>query len=310
MALDPQVKQLLTKINSILPSTELPPKEFRRVRNELFINMFNKEKVTLDEIKDINIQGRNGSIPARIYIPNQKESLPAIIYFHGGGFVYGNLDTHDSVCRLLSKISGLIVVSIDYRLAPEYKFPTQVYDAYDAVKWIANYGNKYSIDNTKLAVAGDSAGGNLAAVVSMIDRDNKENMIKYQALIYPVVNLFDNSPSMYNYGEGYFLTYERIMWYNKQYLNNDEDGYNVLASPMLGDLKNLPPTLVITAEYDPLRDQGETYAQKLKLNNVKVTSIRYNGMIHNFVSFYEFLDAGRDAISHVAITVKNNLNLF
>ncbi|QGA53655.1 alpha/beta hydrolase fold domain-containing protein [Sulfolobus sp. E5-1-F] len=310
MPLDPQVKDLLTKMNSLLPTTPLTPQEFRKVRNDLFIKMFNNEKVELYNIRDMIVPVRNGDIKIRVYFPSQRENLPAVVYYHGGGFVYGNLDTHDSICRLISKLSNTIVVSVDYRLAPEHKFPTQVYDAYDVVKWIAHNGGKLSIDTSRIAVAGDSAGGNLSAVVSILDRDNKENIVKYQIMIYPVVNMLDSSPSMYNYGDGYFLTYERILWYNKQYVKDDSDYYNPLASPILAELQNLPPALVITAEYDPLRDQGEMYAHKLKANGVKAISLRYNGMIHGFVSFYEYLDTGREAIHHIASSIRKMFNNF
>ncbi|ADX81688.1 alpha/beta hydrolase [Saccharolobus islandicus] len=308
MPLDPQVKDLLTKINSLLPTTPLTPQEFRKVRNELFVNLFNKEKVELNDIRNMTISGSNGDIKIRLYFPSLKENLPAVVYYHGGGFVYGNLDTHDSVCRLISKLSNTIVVSVDYRLAPEHKFPTQVYEAYDVVKWLANNGGKLSIDTSKIAVAGDSAGGNLSAAVSILDRDNKDNIVKYQVLIYPVVNMLDSSPSIYNYGDGYFLTYERILWYNKQYVKDDNDYYNPLASPVFANPHNLPPALVITAEYDPLRDQGEIYAHKLKMSGVKAISLRYNGMIHGFVSFYEYLDVGREAIHHIASSIKKIFN--
>ncbi|AAK42652.1 alpha/beta hydrolase [Saccharolobus solfataricus] len=310
MPLDPQVKELLTKINLLLPTTPLTPQEFRKVRNELFIKMFNNEKVGLYNIRDMTIPVRNGDIKVRVYFPNQRENLPAVVYYHGGGFVYGNLDTHDSVCRLISKLSNTIIVSVDYRLAPEHKFPTQVYDAYDVVKWLANNGGKLSIDTSKIAVAGDSAGGNLSTVVSILDRDNGENVVKYQIMIYPVVNMLDSSPSMYNYGDGYFLTYERILWYNKQYVKEDSDYYNPLASPILAESHNLPPALIITAEYDPLRDQGEMYAHKLKVSGVKTISLRYNGMIHGFVSFYEYLDTGKEAIHHIASSIRKMFNVF
>lgn len=303
MPLDPQVKDLLAKLNSLIPSTPLTPQEFRKIRNEIFIKMFNNEKVKLNKIQDMNVQGRNGYIPVRVYFPSEKENLPAVIYYHGGGFVYGNLDTHDSICRLISRIADAVVISVNYRLAPEYKFPTQVYDAYDVVKWVANYGGNLSIDTSRIAVAGDSAGGNLSTVVSILDRDSKEGIIKYQVLIYPVVNMVDSSPSMYNYGDGYFLTYERILWYNKQYVKDENDYYNPLASPILGNLSKLPSALVVTAEYDPLRDQGEMYAHKLKMNGVNATSLRYNGMIHGFVSFYEYLDIGREAVYHIASSI-------
>jgi len=305
MPLDPKVRELLNIMSSMSNINENDPFKFRKERNEVFIKLFNKNKVELREVKDIEINTRDGALKARVYMPfESRNPLPVTVYFHGGGFVYGNRDTHDSVCRLISRLSGSILVSVDYRLAPENKFPKAVYDAYDSVKWVSNNADKLNGDNNRIFLAGDSAGGNLCSAVSLISRDNKEELVKYQVMIYPVVNFKDSSPSMFEFSEGYFLTRERMNWYNKQYFESEEDCFNPLASTINADLRGLPETLVITAEYDPLRDQGETFAHLLKLNGVKASSIRYNGVIHGFVSFHDYLYAGKEAIANISGSVR------
>nr|WP_308417957.1 alpha/beta hydrolase [Metallosphaera hakonensis] len=221
-----------------------------------------------------------------------------LVYYHGGGFVFGSVESYDGLVRLLSKESGMTVLSVGYRLAPEHKYPTPVNDAWDALLWLReNY-----LKEEKVCVAGDSAGGNLAAVVSQIDRDKGQGIIKCQALIYPAVNMVDNSPSTREYGDGYFLTRDLMYWFGSAYFSSGREAIQPYASPAFGKLENLPPALMITAEYDPLRDQGETYHHMLREAGNESVLVRYMGMIHGFVSFYQWVRAGRDAISQVAGT--------
>jgi Esterase/lipase len=257
----------------------------------------------IHRVEDFNVAVKNGEIKVRVYTPGDKGPFPIIVYYHGGGFVFGSIETHDNVCRLLSRLSRSIVVSVDYRLAPENKFPVAVEDSYEALKWVANNAGKIEGDSSRICVAGDSAGGNLAAVMSIIDRDKKEGLIKFQALIYPATDMLDRSPSLFEFSEGYFLTLEAINWFGRQYLKGIEDALNPHASPMRAELRGLPESLIITAEYDPIRDQGETYAHILKINGNKVTSIRYNGMIHGFISLYNLVQSGREAIANIAGSV-------
>ncbi|ARM75254.1 alpha/beta hydrolase [Acidianus manzaensis] len=301
MPLDPKIKEILGKFNLNL---SIPVNEIRRIHDSFFIEETKDKEI---DTEDIEIPVKDGEITTRIYYPKEKKKeYPFLVYYHGGGFVLGSIETHDSICSIIAK-SGIAVASVGYRLSPEYKFPIPVNDSYDALKWLYNNAEKYSLDSSKLAVGGDSAGGNLAAVVSLMSRDNNDNMIKYQVLIYPAVNMVDISPSTFEYSEGYFLTYQLMRWFGSMYFSNPKDGLNHYASPIFADLKNLPPSLVITAEYDPLRDQGETYSHLLKINGNQSTSVRYNGVIHGFISFHKYLDEGRTAIEQIAGYLKNRL---
>jgi len=306
MPLDPQIKEMLNKIS--LPKIDLSKisiEDFRKSANQLF-NYPVQEPI--GKTQDMEINGSNGKIRIRIYFPIEyKKKYSIIMYYHGGGFVFGNIETHDNICRLLSNMSGFAVISVDYRLAPEYKFPTAVIDSYDAVRWVADNGDKLDLDTSKIAVAGDSAGGNISASISLMDRDKGENIIKYQALIYPATNMVDNSPSINEFGEGYFLTYELMRFFGLSYFKEAKDALNPYASPIFGNLDKLPPSIVITAEYDPLRDQGELYSYLLRKNGNISTCTRYKGMIHGFLSFYRYVDAGKDAMAQIAGVLRYKL---
>src|SRR6185295_2919525 len=220
------------------------------------------------------------------YRPEAKETLPVLIYFHGGGFVICSLDTHDGECRRLANASGCAVISVDYRLAPENKYPAAAEDAYAATEYIAEHAAEFGIDPQRIAVAGDSAGGNLATVVATLARDRGGPLLKFQLLIYPLVDFADNSPSMQEYAKDYFLTRESMDWFTDCYLPNRAAARQPSASPKNAeDVRGLPPAMILTAEFDPLRDQGEAYARKLKSAGVPVELKRYDGMIHAFFSF-------------------------
>jgi acetyl esterase/lipase len=216
--------------------------------------------------------------------------------------VFGNLDTHDAVCRALAKESGAVVISVDYRLAPEHKFPAAVDDSYAATVWIAANADRLGIDKHRIAVGGDSAGGNLATVIAMRCRDAGGPALAAQVLIYPVtdVSTFETG-SHRELGEGYFLTRAAMEWFTGHYLASADQKRHREASPLLAtNLSGLPPALVITAEFDPLRDEGEAYAQRLKQAGVPVTVTRYPGMIHGFVSMQGVVSGGRQAIREAA----------
>jgi acetyl esterase len=231
------------------------------------------------------------------------------MYFHGGGFVICNLDTHDRICRGLANGSGCVVVSVDYRLAPEHKFPAAVEDAYTATRYVAEHASEFGIDPTRIGVAGDSAGGNLATVVALMARDNGGPALKFQLLIYPVTDFTDRATqSEIDYGQGYFLDTVLMDWFADQYFAIDADRHLPYGSPSkASDLAGLPPAMVITGECDPLRDQGEAYADKLRHAGVAVQLKRYEGMIHPFLSLAGIVDAGRDAIKESAVAVRQAL---
>ena len=253
--------------------------------------------------------GPGGPIAVRVYRPVKMETLPALMFFHGGGFVLCNLDTHDRLCRSLAKASGCAVVSVDYRLAPENKYPAAVEDAYAATKYVAEHAAEFGIDSSRIAVGGDSAGGNLAGVVSLLARDRGGPRLKFQLLIYPLVDFNDQSASMSQFGQGdYFLTMEGMDWFKKSYLASEDAAREPSASPINAtDFRGLPPAMVITAECDPLRDQGEAYARKLEAAGVQVELKRYEGMIHPFLSLAGIIDAGRTAIADAAAAIKGAL---
>jgi acetyl esterase len=253
-------------------------------------------------VEDLSAPGPAGDIPLRLYASEHGGLRPVLVYFHGGGFVFGNLDTHDAVCRALAKESGAVVVSVDYRLSPEHKFPAAVDDSYAATVWIAANAEKLGIDARHIAVGGDSAGGNLATVVAMRCRDAGGPKLAAQVLIYPVTDSSSlETGSHREFGEGYFLTSAGMEWFTSHYLVSDDQKSHPEVSPLLApNLSGLPPALIITAEFDPLRDEGEAYAKRLQEAGVPVTISRYPGMIHGFVSMRGVLAGGRQAIQEAA----------
>lgn len=252
------------------------------------------ERVDMDEVP-----GPGGMIPVRIYTPpgTGKAPRPAIVYFHGGGFVLCNLDTHDSTCRELAIGTGSVVVSVDYRLAPEAKFPAAPEDCYAATQWTADQAERLGIDPSRLAVAGDSAGGNLAAVVSLMARDRGHPAICHQLLIYPVTDYAFETGSYRDNAQGYFLTTHMMRWFWHHYLPSEADGANPLASPLRAkDLAGLPPATVLTAEFDPLRDEGRAYAERLEQAGVVTHYTNYPGVFHGFFGMTAQLPRARTAV--------------
>ena len=232
------------------------------------------------------LPARGGAIPIRRYWAEKSTPSPALLYFHGGGWVMGDLDTHDNVCRALARKTGAVVVSVDYRLAPEHPFPAAFDDAYAALAWVARNAGSINADPDRIFVAGDSAGANLAAAICLAARDRKGPAICGQALAYPATDLssFDR-PSCRHFAEGYYLTLPYMEKFRRRYLPRIEDRANPYASPLLApDLKGLPPALVITAGFDVLRDEGEAFAHGLRNAGVSVTATRYDDMIHGFLS--------------------------
>ncbi|WP_163508265.1 alpha/beta hydrolase [Fodinicola acaciae] len=301
MPLDPHVRALLDE----MASQELPPPEQLTVEQNREAIMDMRELAgpaeEVETVVDISADG----VPVRIYAPAGEKPLPVLVFFHGGGWVIGNLDTHDAVCRQLANRAGCVVAAVDYRLAPENPFPAAVEDAYAATAWIARNASAHGGDGTRLAVGGDSAGGNLTAVVSQLARDRGGPALAFQLLIYPAVNATDDSPSMTENADGYFLTRALMDWFFAHYVTNPDDARNPLVSPALtADLSGLPPALVITAEYDPLRDQGVAYAKQLADAGVPVEHVNYDGMIHAFYQMPGLLGAARDAIAKSAAALR------
>jgi acetyl esterase len=266
------------------------------------MKMLGGEPVQLGRVEDLTIPGPGGALALRLYADEHGGLRPALVFFHGGGWVFGNLDTHDAVCRAIAKESGAVVIAVDYRLSPEVKFPAAVEDSYAATQWVAANAERLGIDSRRIAVGGDSAGGNLATVIAMRCRDAGGPAIAGQLLIYPVTDLSSfETGSHRELAEGYFLTRAAMQWFTGHYLASDDHKRHPEVSPLHApNLGGLPPALVITAEFDPLRDEGEAYAKRLQHAGVPVTSTLYPGMIHGFVSMRGVLAGGRQAIREIA----------
>jgi acetyl esterase len=263
----------------------------------------------LELVEELSIPGVKGNIPARFYRPilaTNQDKLPVLIYFHGGGWTIGDIDTHDPVCRLLADSGKFSVLNVGYRLAPENKFPAAVEDAWSAYNWVVDgQGDYLGIDTGAISVGGDSAGGNLATVVSIMARDAKLNLI-CQALIYPATSFYIESDSQREFAEGYFLTREGQKWYHSQYLGSDEDRDNWKASPIFADsLEGLAPAYILTCGFDPLRDDGLVYSERLKKSGVEVVYRCFEGQIHGFITMGGIIDETIVAINEVASFVSS-----
>ena len=262
-------------------------------------------------VLDFEMPGGAGQpLRARAYTPRDAGAgpLPLLLFLHGGGWVTGDLDSHDAVSRALANASGCKVVAIAYRLAPEHKFPAALLDAYAALRWLAEHAAELGVDPRRIAISGDSAGGNLAAAVSLMARDRGGPALAFQVLVYPVAQHAFDSPSYLEYADGHLLTREGMRWYWNHYLPDTAAGLDPLASPLLApDLRGLPPALVITAECDPLCDESEAYAKRLAQAGVAVEYKRYDGMIHAFFSLGHVLDDGRAAVAHAGEVLRRAL---
>jgi acetyl esterase/lipase len=269
---------------------------------------FSKDPVPLKNVLDQSVPGPAAGIPVRIYIPSAAKDLPVVIFYHGGGWVQGSLESHDTLCRYLAQVSHAAVVSVDYRLAPENPFPAGLEDAYAALVWVAKTAASFGGDPDKIAVMGDSAGGNLSAAVALMARDRAGPRITRQVLVYPATDLSHlKTPSYVHFGRGFMLTQKDIEWFRGLYLPDQTSWTNSLASPLLAnDHRNLPPATIITAEMDPLRDDGKLYADKLEGAGVATNYHCYRGMIHGFVSADKVLSQARKALDEIAIDLKTD----
>ncbi|MBS4192812.1 alpha/beta hydrolase [Bacillus sp. FJAT-49705] len=297
--LDPQAKTFLNLLGEREPTSTMTPEQNRVRAAELRKLAGPGEPVA--KVEEFFIPVKNGEIKVRVYTPEGEGLFPIFIYLHGGGWVFGDLDTADSPCRSLTNQAECIVVSVDYRLSPEYKFPTPLEDCYAAATWVAAHAREWNGDPTRIAIGGDSAGGNLAATVSLMAKNQDGPTFIAQVLIYPVTDLSFSTSSYETNGEGYFLTRDSMEWFTSQYLNEEEDKFNFYAAPLQAkDLSQLPPAFVITAEYDPLCDEGLAYADRLRQAGVQVEYICYEGMIHGFFWMAGIMDKGKMAIDQVA----------
>ena len=258
------------------------------------------------QVSDRHVPGPAGDIPIRIYSPEGTGPFGVLVYYHGGGWVIGSLETHDHVCRELCAGAGCVVVSVDYRLAPEHRFPAAVDDSFAALRWVARNAAGIGGDPARLAVGGDSAGGNLSAVMALLARDAGGPGIVFQLLIYPAVDMRLDYPSIAENAEGYVLTRDHMHWFCDHYLGEEGPLTDPKASPLLAaSHEDLPPALIVTAEYDPLRDEGKAYADKLSAAGVTAKHSLYDGMIHVFFQLSPILDGGRAAVEESVAALRS-----
>lgn len=264
---------------------------------------------TVEKVQNIAFNGPEGNIPLRIYTPGQCQQYPVILFFHGGGWVFYDLDAYDPLCSHLCQTSECMVVSVGYRLAPEHKFPAATDDALAAVRWASTHIGEYGGDPDTLFMAGDSAGGNLAAVTALRLRDEGGPAITGQVLIYPVTDYIEpEKPSLQQFADGYSLTSEALYWFWDQYLVNNADRNHPWVAPVKApNLAGLPPTLVVTAGFDPLRDDGTLYAELLKQRGNLVKLLHYPSMIHGFMSFPGFIKKTALALEDISLWIRELL---
>jgi acetyl esterase len=310
MPVKPEVQVALDFIETnAVPLAEQTPEDLRTAYQAL--STLRPEIEQVEAVVDRGIPGPAGDVPVRVYQPaGRLEAVaPVLVWLHGGGWVIGNLETADSTARALSNAAGVVVVSVDYRLAPEHKFPAAVDDCLAVVRWVAEHAAELGADPGRLAVGGDSAGGNLAAVVCQELRDSGP-AIRFQLLVYPVTDARMGHPSYVENAEGYFLTQEAMAWFVDHYTAGDDECHDPRVSPLLASdeaVTGLPPGLVITAEYDPLRDEGEAYGKRLQESGCDVAVRRYDGVIHGFFSMGDFIPDGSVAVQHASESLRRAL---
>jgi acetyl esterase len=256
-------------------------------------------------VEDVAVPSPNGDIPVRVYRPESSTRLPALVFFHGGGWVIGSVDGSDPTCRSLANRAGCTVVSVEYRLAPEAKFPAAAEDSYAATRWVAENTGRLGVDPARIAVGGVSAGGNLAAVVALMARDRGGPALVHQMLVVPVTDGSMSSASYTENAEGYGLSRQAMAWFWDHYLTGEADRRNPYAAPLTAtSLAGLPPAQVLTAAYDPLRDEGKAYADRLREAGVPVTYTCFEGMVHGFFSMAAMLDGGRRAVDQASAALR------
>lgn len=299
--LHPQAQALLTLIEQVgLPQTHtLSPDDARRFYRDRR-SYTQPAAPDVASVAALQADGPAGDIPIRLYRPQGSDAavpLPLLVYFHGGGWVIGDLDTHDTLCRQLANGAGCAVASVDYRLGPEHRFPAAVDDCIAATRWLRRQAASLQLDGTRLAVGGDSAGGNLATVVAIAARDAGDPPIALQLLIYPATDMRRGAPSHTTNGQGYLLTRDTIAYFCAHYMGDASES-DWRASPLLrDDLSGLPPALLLTAGYDPLRDEGLAYAQRLSEAGNRATQICFERQIHGFITMGRVIDEANDAVA-------------
>jgi len=305
MPLDAIVQGLLDQMaaNPMPKLWEVPPGQGRELYR-MMSQTLEPQDIAIGKIENTSFAGPSGDqIKVRLYCPvaSGSSALPALVFFHGGGWVIGDLDTHDALCRTLANETGARVIAVDYRLAPEHKFPAAFDDAFAAVKWVEENASTLGIDANHIAVAGDSAGGNLSAAVCQMAKQKGGPRIVFQLLIYPATQARSRTPSLNAFAEGYFLEKKTMEWFYDQYLPKDADLADWRVSPLAAaDVSGLPRAYIVTAGFDPLKDEGKAYADKLNHAGVAAVHVDYPGMVHGFFNMQGVLPQARQAIADAA----------
>jgi acetyl esterase len=303
MPLDPQIQTLLDQLSQ---NGGVAPESQTVAANRAagaFFTTLGGQPVAVGSVRDGAVPADGRDIPVRIYTPEGSTNgglRPVTVFFHGGGWVFGDLDSQDHIARTLARRSGTIVVSVDYRLAPEDRFPAAVDDAYAALEWVAGHAATFGGDRSRIALFGESAGANLAAVTAQEVKRRGGPRVMFQALAYPATDRFDDSPSMYENASGPLLTRSWMEWFWGCYLTTPDQGADTRVSPLRSDdLAGLAPAMVVTAEFDPLRDQGDLYAAKLAAAGVPVAHVPVPGATHAFLSFTGSVQIARDTLDQL-----------
>ena len=307
--MDPKAQIVGEFVKSIRVPGYYPPLPELRQQLRTMVTLMDEPAPALPRIEDIRIPGPAGPIPARVYSADAGPTpRPTVAYFHGGGWVQGDLETHHGLCARLAKHADAVVVAVDYRLAPEHKFPAGVEDCFAAYRWLRAHARDVGGTSTRVAVAGDSAGGNLAAVISQLAASAGVEVPTCQALIYPAVDFSLETDSHRELADGHVIPRDRIVWYSEQYLRGEPDKSDVRASPLRASkLAGQPPALIITAGFDPLRDEGHAYAAKLREAGVDVVYREYPGQIHAFVSLTKAIPQGLACTLEIAEYLRQRL---
>ncbi|MCC7547441.1 MAG: alpha/beta hydrolase [Burkholderiales bacterium] len=308
MPLDPQAEHVLDLVRKAgLPEFwQLTPDQAREQYMLRVAKLATKEEIF--RVHDRRIPGLGQDLTIRVYEPREAkpgERFPVLVWFHGGGFVIGNLDTHDHACRVLATQADCMVVAVDYRLSPEFRFPVAVDDGIAVLRWLTLHALEIGGDPQHMAVGGDSAGGNLAAVCAILARNDGYPKLAFQLLIYPCTAPEPETASHRKFAEGHLLTRNTITWFYKQYVRSPKEFYDFRFAPLVAeDLSNLPPALVLVAGFDPLRDEGVDYAKRLIEFGNRVTLVNYEGMIHGFLLMGGAVDAARRALNESAAALR------
>jgi acetyl esterase len=307
--MDPKAQIVGEFVKSIRVPGFFPPLPELRQQLRVMVSLMDEPAPSLPRIEDIRIPGPAGEIPARLYSSTvEKRPQPTVAYFHGGGWVQGDLETHHGLCARLARHAGALIVAVDYRLAPEHKFPAAVDDCLAAYRWLRTKGRDLGADSTKVAVAGDSAGGNLSAVVSQLAASSGVPVPTCQVLIYPAVDFSLDTESHRELADGHVIPRDRILWYMEQYLKGEADKADLRASPLRApSLKGQPPAMIVTAGFDPLRDEGRAYGDRLREAGVDVVHREYTGQIHAFVSLTKAIPQGMACTLEIAEFLRRRL---